>query len=268
MTIITDNRCHNEYPAKLDGKTWLRYSISIWDDVKTSEERAYGHPAMFPCAMTDKLLEIFNRGRGIVLDPFMGGGSTICSAYSKDMPSVGFELSGEYLELTKKRLEGIQGAPEYYPRLINDSSSNILQYLAPESVGFCVTSPPYWDILSQKHTADGKTIRNYGNDPDDLGNIERYDDFLGRLQAIFQKVYVALEARAYCIVVVMDIRKKSVFYPLHMDVTGKMLEIGFTFDDIIIWDRRQEYNNLRPLGYPSVFRINKVHEFILIFQKR
>ena len=142
-----------------------------------------------------------------------------------------------------------------------------MQYLAPESVGFCVTSPPYWDILCQKHTADRKTIRNYGNDPDDLGNIERYEDFLGRLQAIFQKVYAALEARAYCIVVVM-ISEKSDFYPLHMDIAGKMLEIGFTLDDIIIWDRRQEYNNLRPLGYPSVFRINKVHEFILIFQKR
>jgi hypothetical protein len=53
-----------------------------------------------------------------------------------------------------------------------------------------------------------------------------------------------------------------------MDITAKMQEIGFTLDDIIIWDRRQEYNNLRPLGYPSVFRVNKVHEFILIFQKR
>jgi DNA modification methylase len=267
MDSIIDNRRQQQGPAKLDGKTWLRYSISIWDDVKASAERAYGHPAMFPHTMTDKLLEIFNRRKGIVLDPFMGSGSTICSAYSKDMPSIGFELSGEYLELIKKRLEGM-GAPEYYPRLINDSSSNILQYLAPESVSLCVTSPPYWDILSQKRTADGKTIRNYGNDPDDLGNIERYDDFLGRLQAIFLKVYTALEAKAYCIVVVMDIRKKSDFYPLHMDVTGKMLEIGFTLDDIIIWDRRQEYNNLRPLGYPSVFRINKVHEFILIFQKR
>jgi hypothetical protein len=48
----------------------------------------------------------------------------------------------------------------------------------------------------------------------------------------------------------------------------KLREVGFTLDDIIIWDRRREYNNLRPLGYPTVFRVNKVHEFILIFQKR
>lgn len=35
----------------------------------------------------------------------------------------------------------------------------------------------------------------------------------------------------------------------------------------VIWDRRHEYNNMRPLGYPSVFRVNKAHEFILIFRK-
>ena len=37
--------------------------------------------------------------------------------------------------------------------------------------------------------------------------------------------------------------------------------------DLIVWDRRWDYNFLRPLGYPAVFRINKIHEYILIFQK-
>ena len=65
----------------------------------------------------------------------------------------------------------------------------------------------------------------------------------------------------------MDLRKKNNFFPFHIDVANMMQQIGFIFDDIIIWDRRQEYNNLRSLGYPYVFRINKIHEFILIFQK-
>ncbi len=71
----------------------------------------------------------------------------------------------------------------------------------------------------------------------------------------------------FCCVIVMDLRKKNEFFPFHTDVMDFMVEIGFYLDDIIIWDRRQEYNNLRPLGYPYVFRINKVHEFILIFKK-
>ena len=66
----------------------------------------------------------------------------------------------------------------------------------------------------------------------------------------------------------MDIRKKSDFYPLHSDLATELKKHGYIFDDIIIWDRQQDYNNMRPLGYPYKFRINKVHEYILIFIKK
>lgn len=252
----------------LDGRTWLRYSISIWDDIKSGEERSYKHPALFPISLTDRLVEIFGHKARAVLDPFMGSGSTICSAYKKGVPSVGFEISEKYITLARERLQAIQGPLNCYPRIIKSSSLDLLQYVEPESVGLCITSPPYWNILNQKRTADGKSVRNYGSDPADLGNIENYATFLGLLKKVFAGVYTALISGAYCIVIVMDLRKKANFYPLHMDLTIKLKELGFTFDDMIIWDRRQEYNNLRPLGYPYVFRINKTHEYILIFQKR
>lgn len=255
--------------TQLDGKTWLRYSISIWDDIKTAEERSYRHPAIFPESLTDRLIEIFGyENEGSVLDPFSGSGSTLCSAYRCGLPSVGFEISAEYLELTRRRLAEIQGSKDCYPRLIQSSSLFIEDYLEPETVGLCITSPPYWDILNRSRTADGKSVRNYGADPEDLGNEEDYSVFLDSLQKVFAGVYTVLIPGSYCIVIVMDIRKRSNFYPYHMDVTARLREIGFTLDDIIIWDRRQEYNNLRPLGYPYVFRVNKVHEFILIFQKK
>jgi hypothetical protein len=65
----------------------------------------------------------------------------------------------------------------------------------------------------------------------------------------------------------MDIRKNSTLYPFHLDLTKKMEEINFILSDIIIWDRQKEYNNMRPLGYPYSFVVNKVHEYILIFKK-
>ena len=67
--------------------------------------------------------------------------------------------------------------------------------------------------------------------------------------------------------IVMDLRKKDRFFPLHTDLAEMMQQLGFIYDDLIVWDRRHEYNNMRPLGYPYKFRINKAHEFILIFQK-
>jgi len=254
----------------LDGRTWLRYSISIWDDlVKTPEERRFGHPAMFPIALTDRLVRIFYRGRsGLILDPFLGSGSTVCSAYRKGIPSAGFELVPEFLEMTRRRLSQIEGPRECYPQLYQVDCRFLADYLAPESVGLCITSPPYWNILRQRRSADGKPERNYGDILEDLGNIPDYRDFLGALGNVFKQVWPCLKPGAYCIVVVMDVRKGSTFYPLHMDLVPVMRGIGFELDDLIVWDRRQEYNNLRPLGYPYVFRVNKIHEFILIFRKK
>ena len=119
-----------------------------------------------------------------------------------------------------------------------------------------------------KRSADNKEIINYSDSNVDLGNINDYELFLTELQGIFAKVFKALKVKGHCVVVLMDIRKKDKFYSLHSDLAMKMEEIGFTFEDIIIWDRQHEYNNMRPLGYPYVFRVNKVHEYILIFRKR
>jgi DNA modification methylase len=121
--------------------------------------------------------------------------------------------------------------------------------------------------LTARRTADYKEIRNYGDGDGDLGLVKDYQAFLGQLQQVFARVYQVLKPGAYCCVVVMDIRKKNRFYPFHSDLAGRLQDLGFVYDDLLIWDRRQEYNNMRPLGYPAVFRVNKVHEFILIFQK-
>ena len=141
------------------------------------------------------------------------------------------------------------------------------KYIEPDSIDICVTSPPYWDILNQKRSADGKSQRNYGDSRDDLGNINDYEKFISELSKVFEAVLNVLVPGKYCIVNVMDLRKKDTFYPLHSDLAQKMVESGWIYDDVIIWDRRQDYNNLRPLGYPFVFRINKIHEYLMIFKK-
>ena len=65
-----------------------------------------------------------------------------------------------------------------------------------------------------------------------------------------------------------DIRKGPSFYPLHQDACNAVQQSGaLVLNDIIIWDRQAEYNSMLPLGYPTKFIINKVHEYLLIFRK-
>jgi len=255
---------------ELDGSEWTRFSISVWKDIhKTPEESKYHHPAMFPTMLTTRLIRCFAAPSDKkVLDPFMGSGSTLVSALSMGKEGIGFEINHEYIQLAEKRLAQRPLIGEFLqPLIYHDSATQIEQRLEPESVHLCITSPPYWDILSQKRTADYKEIRDYGDMESDLSKIGTYEGFLDGLVRVFRGVYNVLAKSKYCIVNVMDLRKKDKFYPLHCDLSARMQEIGFIWDDVIIWDRRDEYNNLRPLGYPYVFRINKIHEYLLIFKK-
>jgi DNA modification methylase len=257
---------------KLNGKEWLRYSFSIWKDIqKNKEEWALRHPAMFPIMLVERLIDIFtNSKEQVVLDPFMGSGSTLIAAQNKGLKGIGFEVNKEYISMAKNRLDNIYRTifiNDNNYKLINNSAENIDTYLSPNSIDLTITSPPYWDILNRKRSADHKAIRNYSNSSIDFGNISDYNQFLTSLQGVFNKVYKATKLGRYCIVIVMDIRKNSNFYPFHSDLTKKMEEINFSLKDIIIWDRQKEYNNLRPLGYPYSFVVNKVHEYIMIFKK-
>lgn len=254
---------------ELDGKTWERYSISIWDIVKSREESKLKHPAMFPVELCRRLIEIYTRKGDVVLDPFMGSGSAIIAARDLERKGIGFDINPDFVELAKKRLSQQKlihlGVEE--PDVYCEDAKNLLRYVKPNSVDLVITSPPYWNIHTRKRTADYKEPRPYSSLERDLGNISDFNRFIDELKSIFEKVHTVLKGGKRCIVIVMDIRQGSKFIPFHMNIVNMMSEIGFILEDIIIWDRRKEYSNLRPLGYPYVFIVNKIHEYILIFKK-
>lgn len=247
----------------LSGKEWLQNSFSIWRDiVKTKEEKDYKHPASYPVSLCEKLIRTFSKPNSNVIDPFNGIGSTIVAAQKLGCNAVGIDLSSDFCEIARKRIGN-----DNKIRIINGDSFEVLKTLPDNSFDICVTSPPYWDILNMKRSADQKESVNYSDKENDVGNIQNYDDFISTLSNLFSSVNRVLKKGGYCIVNVMDIRKKSNFYPLHSDLATALQKVGFIYDDIIIWDRQSDYNNMRPLGYPYKFRINKVHEYLLIFIK-
>ena len=256
--IVDDKRCND-----LTGKEWLQNSFSIWRNLtKTKEEKNLNHPACYPVALCEKLIRTFSKRGCSVLDPFSGVGSTMVAAHKLQCVGTGIELSSEFTDIAKSRVE-------YDPnfKFISGDCFRELDNLPADSFDICITSPPYWDILNMRRSADKKENVNYSVKENDLGNISDYGNFVNLLGVIFEKVYRCLKSGSYCIINVMDIRKKSNFYPLHMDLTIELQKKYYKLDDIIIWDRQCEYNNMRPLGYPYRFRINKVHEYLLIFMK-
>ncbi len=259
----------------LNGKTWTKYSISIWSDIRKSDEEsqlAKRHPALFPSQLVTRLLECFMApGDRMVLDPFAGSGSTMVAAEAFGAQGIGFEVYPRYIQLARHRLDRTDLFDQAHTptSVIHlDSALNLGEYLSQNSIDFVFTSPPYWDVLSRRRSADLRVARKYGEATADLGRQIDYEDFLTSLAAVFEQVRHVLKPNKYCVVNVMDLRKANRFFPLHADLASRMEKVGFEWDDLIIWDRRHEYNNMRPLGFPAVFRVNKAHEFLLIFKNR
>lgn len=247
----------------LSGKEWLQNSFSIWRDLtKTKEERRYKHPASYPASLCEKIIKTFARANCSVLDPFNGIGSTTTACHNLNCTGTGIDLSNEFCSIAAKRVLGNNAIT-----IIPGDSFEVVKTFNDSSFDLCVTSPPYWDILNMKRSADQKNSVSYSSAQEDLGNIDNYDTFIFKLSLLFNDIKRVLKPGGYCIINVMDIRKKSVFYPLHSDLATALKNIGYIYDDLIIWDRQIDYNNMRPLGYPYKFRINKVHEYLLIFTK-
>lgn len=256
--ISEEKKCND-----LSGKEWLQNSFSIWRDLgKTKEEKVLKHPASYSISLCEKLLRTFSKRGRNVLDPFNGVGTTMVAAHNLKSKGTGIDLSLEFSLIAKSRIGNDKNI-----NIINGDSFKELDKLKENSFDICITSPPYWDILNMKRSADKKANINYSDNKKDLGNVPNYNDFITLLGDLFEKVHKCLKKGGYCIVNVMDIRKKSNFYPLHSDLMIELQKRGYILDDIIIWDRQSEYNNMRPLGYPYKYRINKVHEYLLIFIK-
>ena len=67
--------------------------------------RRIGHPAPFPEELPNRLIQLYSFKGDIILDPFVGSGTTAVSALKTDRKFVGYEISKEYIDLAEKRIE-------------------------------------------------------------------------------------------------------------------------------------------------------------------
>lgn len=70
-------------------------------------EGCEGHPAPFPLEIAERAIETFTEPGAVILDPFMGSGTTAVAAKLTGRNYIGFEISETYIEIANKRLEAV-----------------------------------------------------------------------------------------------------------------------------------------------------------------
>ena len=84
-------------------ETFLEATMSVWDILPESARRV-GHPAPFPTELPRRLIELYTFEGDLVLDPFLGSGSTAIAAVETGRHYVGYETDPAYAELAAKRI--------------------------------------------------------------------------------------------------------------------------------------------------------------------
>ena len=84
-------------------ENFVEWTKSVWTFNAESAKRV-GHPAPFPIDLPYRLIQLYSFTTDIVLDPFIGSGTTAIAALKSNRNYVGFEINKKYIELAKKRI--------------------------------------------------------------------------------------------------------------------------------------------------------------------
>ena len=84
-------------------ENFMEWTKSIWTFNAESAKRV-GHPAPFPLDLPYRLIQLYSFQTDVVLDPFMGSGTTAIAALQSNRNYLGFEIDQEYIKLAKRRI--------------------------------------------------------------------------------------------------------------------------------------------------------------------
>jgi len=281
--------CRPSHISCISAKEWVKSQVIIQEFPITEDEikEFYYesrdirdkdiHPAVFPIALPAHFIKTLTHKGELVLDPFVGIGTTLLAAQDLGRNAVGFDLKKEYVEFTRKRLSQRRIADDGTQQVIKlDDAHNIPQYLDEGTVSLCITSPPYANMLA--HQRLNKSIRGdlrknshylkvqqYSNDQRDLGTMN-HANYGKALEEIYAGILPLMRTRAHCIINVNDVWENNKRIPTHVYVMEALQKAGFEFRNTFVWDKRNLVNRVGIFGWPSNFiSLGATMEFILDF---
>jgi site-specific DNA-methyltransferase (adenine-specific) len=109
----TDKRRDNSRVQSGFGKkieNWVGRELAYPDNVLylATECSNQGHSATFPIELPAWFIKLFTQPGDVVLDPFLGSGTTAIAARQLDRRCIGIELNHEYVQLAQERIDSLQ----------------------------------------------------------------------------------------------------------------------------------------------------------------
>jgi site-specific DNA-methyltransferase (adenine-specific) len=95
------------HEATIGTDEFLSSTIDVWE-MPTASATRVGHPAPFPVDLPRRLIELYTYRGDLVLDPFVGSGSTAIAAVESGRHYVGFDTEQSYIDLARERVAEVR----------------------------------------------------------------------------------------------------------------------------------------------------------------
>lgn len=209
-----------------------------------------------PQVVRNLLLRYSSEG-DTVLDPMVGGGTTLIECKLTGRKGIGVDINPEAIKTTKERMN--------FDYLYSDEQkchagdARHLKMIKDNSIDLVLTHPPYADIIKYSE----------GRIKEDLSNIHSVEDFCNEIEKVARECYRVLKPDKYCAILIGDTRRNKFYIPLAFSVMERFLRVGFVLKEDIIkvqhnckatgfWVKKsKEYNFLLIM-----------HEHVFVFYKR
>ena len=226
--------------------------------------------------MAKRVIEQFTHKGELVLDPFVGSGTTLLAAQDLERNAVGFDLKQEYVDLSNSRVSEPPAETQCQQIAICGDARNIVNRIEPHTVKLAFTSPPYANILNRERKNKSRRgdlrqneqfgkVEQYSQDPRDLGTLEA-NEFEKAISEIFALMMPVFDEKAHILINITDAWIDGKRVPLHINIINAMQAAGYEFRNTIIWDRRNLVNRIGIFGWPSSYiTMGTTFEYILDF---
>lgn len=196
----------------------------------------------------------YSQEKDLVLDQFVGGGTTLVEAKLLNRNIIGVDVNPESLQRCKEKCNfKIENSPKI---TIKKGDARKLNFIENDSIDLICTHPPYTNIIQYS-----ENIKE---------DISHYDvkEFLEQMKLVASESYRVLKKDKFCAILMGDIRRKGHVIPLGFEVMNTFVNAGFKLKEIII----KEQHNCKATGYwkTSSIKYNFLllaHEYLFVFKK-
>lgn len=124
---------------------FMGLTLDVWS-MPTESAKRVGHPAPFPVELPEQLIRLYTYADDLVLDPFLGSGSTMVAASRLGRRYVGYDLDPGYVDIARRRVAEEGAGPSAQPEGLRGSAAEdgkAAQKLAAEvleAAGFTIAA--------------------------------------------------------------------------------------------------------------------------------